>query len=159
MRASLLAAAVAAGVVALAPLAIGSPAAPAAAPKICGQKTGPAHDWSFPLSVARELGIPARVKGTNWTVVADRVACTFALSKTSALLMQWAKAKPGSRLVPGVQGWTCAKDKGYIGHQGRGSPGGSCVNGRALFSFIGSGSYTLAQVKQLASTGKLPTGR
>jgi hypothetical protein len=152
-----LALAVAAAVFAV--LAAGTQATPAATIKICGQiANGPAHDWSFPAAVARQLGIPARVKGTRWTVLADGVACSFALKRTPALLKQWKSAKPGKRLVPGVAGWICAKDKGYVGQGGKGSPGGSCLKSGALFSFIGSGSYTLAQVKQLAATGKLPTG-
>lgn len=140
-------------------LPAGTPAAPVAKIKICSQiANGPAHDWSFPAAVARQTGIPARVRGTKWTVLADGVACSFAMKKTPALLKQWKGAKPGARLVPGVPGWTCAKDRGYTGQGGKGSPGGSCLKSGALFSFIGSGPYTLAQVKQLAATGKLPTG-
>lgn len=139
-------------------LAAGTPAAPAKL-QICAQiANGPAHDWSFPAVVARQLGIPARVQGTRWTVLANGVACSFAMRKTPALLKQWASAKPAKRFVLDTPGWICAKDKGFVGHGGTGSPGGSCIKSGALFSFIGSGPYTLAQVKQLAATGKLPTG-
>jgi hypothetical protein len=143
----------------LSSLLVGTSSAATAKLKVCGQiRGGPAHDWSFPPSVARDLGIPARVRGTTWTVVADGIGCSFALGKTSALLKQWPKAKPGARLA-GPAGWTCAKDTGFVGHAGKGSPGGSCLKTGAIFTFIGSGSYTLAQVKQLAATGKLPGGR
>jgi hypothetical protein len=156
MRRSLLVAvAVAVGVAALAAEA---PARPSSKIVICGQiKNGPAHDWSFPASVAKQLGIPARVRGTTWTVLATGVPCGFAMKKTPALLRQWGKVAIAARLRPGVAGWVCAKDKGYAGFGGKGSPGGSCLKAGALFSFIGSGPYTLAQVKQLAATGKLPT--
>ena len=154
-RAAVLAVLVAGAIVATAQ----APAAPAGKIKICGQiRKGPAHDWSFPQAIARQLGIPARVRGTTWTVLADGVPCSFAMKKTPALLTQWKKAKPGARLVPGVAGWTCAKDKGFVAQAGKGSPGGSCLKSGSLFSFIGSGPYTLAQIKQLAATGKLPVG-
>ncbi len=139
-------------------LAAQTAATPHSTIAICGQiKNGPAGDWSFPPAVAKELGIPARVKGNTWTVLASRVPCGFAMTKTRPLLAQWVKATRGARLVPGLAGWVCAKDKGYVGFGGKGSPGGGCLKGNKLFSFIESGPYTLAQVKQLAATGKLPT--
>ena len=118
---------------------------------------GPADDWSFPSVVAQQLGISPRVKGTTWTLVSDRVPCSFAMQKTPALLEQWSRTKAPGRMVPGLAGWTCAKDRGYIGYGGKGSPEGSCLKAGKLFSLIESGPYTLARIKQLATTGKLPT--
>jgi hypothetical protein len=124
---------------------------------VCGQiKNGPAHDWSFPRATANQLGIPTRVKGTTWTVIVDSVACAFAMKHTRTLLAEWPKATPGRRMTSGPSGWTCAKDVGF-GSAGKGSPGGSCLKPpRSLFTFLGTGPYSLAQVKQLAATGQLP---
>jgi hypothetical protein len=155
---------VAVGAVMLAPLVASAPAVPvneAAPVAICGQvKNGPRAEWAFPASVAQMLGISRVVKGTTWTVLADGVSCTFAMKRTPALLKQWAGKKPGARLRPGLAGWVCAVDKGFTASGGAGSPGGSCLNGKGgLITFIGSGTYTLAQVKQLAAAGQLPGGQ
>jgi hypothetical protein len=139
--------------------ALGSQASaiPRANIAICGQiKHGPHDSWSFPAAVASALGVPPTVSGTTWTVIADAsTLCGLALKSTPALLIQWAKTTRG-QIHSGIAGLVCAKSIGYVGSGGKGSPGGTCLKKGLAFSFIESGPYSLAQVKQLAATGKLP---
>lgn len=131
--------------------------------RFCGQiRNGPANDWRIPRAAARQLGLPARFRGRTWTVyVRGGAPCAFAMRNTRVVLRLWPRTKPGGLMRTGdrnLRGWICGKERTPTG--GKGSPGGSCLYlgvGRR-FHFIHLGPLTLAQVKRLAATGKLPTG-
>jgi hypothetical protein len=128
--------------------------------KICGQiRNGPLTTWSFPPGASNTLGLPRTFKGREWTVFAGPgTTCAFAMKNTPALLRQWVRATEGNRIRPGLPGWLCAKQRAFP-NGGRGSPGGGCVNLRARgnLAFWLFGPLTLAQIKRLAATGRLPT--
>lgn len=127
--------------------------------QICGQiKNGPFNDWSMPRSAARQLGLPARLRGRTWTVLARGTSCSFALKSSRKVLRQWAKTEPGRLLIRdhGVRGYFCSKNRPPRG--GRGHSGALCLYlaiGRG-FAFYQLGSLTLAQIKRFAAAGRLP---
>ena len=128
----------------------------------CGQiRNGPANDWSMPPSLARQLGLPARMRGRTWTVYSRGTPCAFALRNTRLLLRPWAKTRPGERIRytnRDLRAWICGKDRLPAGS--RGSPGASCIylGIGSRFGFVQLGPLTLAQIKELAAKGRLPVG-
>ena len=128
---------------------------------VCGQLTGPANAWSMPSALARQLGLPARMRGRTWTVVARGTPCAFAMRNTRALLKLWTKTRPGGLMrtgSPPLRGWICGKDR--VPRGGAGSPGAQCIYlgvGRR-FGFVQLGSLSLAKVKELAAKRTLPIG-
>lgn len=124
----------------------------AAAPantRICGQLThGPHASYLSHVSGIKSTG-------TTWTVIATGVSCTYATSKTPALLEQWAKAKLGAPLV--LAGATCLKmiDSAYSGsgqssggflcHVGSGPP--TSIFGPSTFTARETNPYSVAQIK------------
>jgi hypothetical protein len=131
-----------------------APAAPSAKIQICGQKKGPSTAWSDTIPGHGTF----KFKGNTWTVFATEVSCKFALSVTPGHLKQWAKQKVGGHWRS--QGWLCSKEKAK-GYSGKGVASGSigCVGPTANFISIAMyAPYTLAQIKQVAATGKLPGG-
>jgi hypothetical protein len=99
-----------------------------------------------------------KFKGSTWTVFATGVKCSFALKVTPGHLAQWQKQKIGGHWRAG--GWFCGKEKS-AGYSGKGVSSGSigCVGPKTEFIAIHMyAPYTLAQIKQVAATGKLPGG-
>jgi hypothetical protein len=145
---------IAVALAALATAAAPAPASPAGKTQVCGQRQGPSTAWSDTLP---GLGT-YKFKGNTWTVFATDVSCPFALQAAPGLLAQWSKAKIGGRLT--LPGWLCTKEKASA-YSGKGTSSGSvgCVGKKAAFIAIWMyAPYTLAQIKQVAATGKLPSG-
>jgi hypothetical protein len=126
-----------------------STAAPTAT-TVCYQLRGPYAKWLLPASVARAAGVSRTVAGKTWTAFATGVACQ---PKTAAryLLAKYPSARrtPGHLIRPPLKGFsTCSSSS--VGEVG-------CVaRGDKTFSLLETGPYSLSQIKQLASTGRLP---
>ncbi len=131
-------------------LAAQAAATPAAKTQVCYQiKNGPYASWKLPAPIASSLGVPREIKGTTWTAFATGVACPSATS-ARALLAKYPAARKtlSGSIRPPLKGFNlCATSLGSVG----------CV-GKNLrtFTILETGKYTLAQIKQLAATGKLP---
>ena len=128
---------------------------------ICGQiKNGPLNEWSIPRATARQLGLPARMRGRTWTVGARGVKCSFAIRNTRVVLRSWNATRPGQNMPrpESLRGWICQKNRVVPGTKG--SSGGLCafLGVGERFFFNNYGSLTLAQIKRIAASGKLPTG-
>lgn len=134
---------------ALAVLAAQSAATPEATTKTCYQLQGPYAKWSLPASVARAVGVPRTVAGTTWTAFATGVACQSKKSARTLLAKYPAARKTASGSIrPPLKGFSgCSTSNGSA----------SCV-GKSLstFTLLETGPYTLAQIKQLVATGRLP---
>lgn len=133
----------------LAGLSAASSAAPAAS-TVCYQLQGPYAKWLLPASVARAAGVPRTVAGKTWTAFATGVACQ---SKASAkyLLAKYPAARTTATgsIKPPLKGFNVCSTNS-VGEAG-------CV-GKNLrtFTLLETGPYSLAQIKQLAATGRLP---
>jgi hypothetical protein len=129
---------------------------------LCGQiKNGPFNEWTIPRAAARQLGLPARFRGRTWTVAARGVKCWFAMRNTRVVLSSWNATRPGQnfpRPARSLRGWICMKNRVAPGTTG--SSGGLCafLGVGERFHFQNYGSLTLAQIKRLATAGKLPSG-
>jgi hypothetical protein len=134
-------------------VALSAPAAagPSAAPpntRVCGQLHGPHASYRSVVSGIRSTG-------STWTVIATGVPCGFALTKSPALLKQWATAKLGARVA--LTGYTCLKmtDQGYSGSGTssggflchKGSTAATSVFGPATFTARETAPYSVAQIK------------
>jgi hypothetical protein len=120
--------------------------------KICGQKHGPETAWRVQIPGSKTF----RFKGSTWTVFATGTPCSFALKAAPGLLSQWAKAKPGSRLV--LPHWVCVKNPS-LAYSGSGKSSGhiGCVGPKGqVIAIVMYAPITLGQIKQIAATGKLP---
>lgn len=121
--------------------ALAAQAAPAATPKtlICGQiKHGPHATYTGQIT-GRKLS------GTTWTIFATGVPCRAAMRAAPAILRWWAKAKVDASNFR-VGAFTCNKESD--GHGSSGSTG--CIyRGLSNIELIMTGSYTIAQLKQM----------
>jgi len=126
-------------------------ATPVAKTKVCYQiKNGPYASWKLPAAVAKSLGVPREIKGTTWTAFATGVPCQPATSARALLAKYSAARKTLSGLIkPPLQGFNlCATTSpGEVGCVGKNV---------STFTLLETGKYTLAQIRQLAATGKLP---
>jgi hypothetical protein len=132
-------------------VAVGSSLAAPAKTAICYQvKNGPYASWKLPAAVAKSAGIPREIKGTTWTGFATGVGCQSQAAARSLLAKYPAARKTLAGYVkPPLKGFSlCSTGNGEV----------ACIGKSRQFTLLESGSYTLAQIKQLAATGKLPLG-
>ena len=127
-------------ITAVAALALPSPASPAAqTTQICGQLNGPHASWTLTLPGRK----PIKLTGNRWTVfLTGTMPCAKAVKVVPGLLKQWAKTSNQNLIKPGLTGYFCSRDSS--GGQG------ACLKGTSLnITFIMTGPYTIAQIRQL----------
>jgi len=131
-------------------VAVSSALAAPAKTTICYQlKNGPYASWKLPAAVAKSAGIPRDVKGTTWTAFATGVGCQSQAAARSLLAKYPAARKTVTGYIkPPLAGFSlCSTGNAEVACGGK---------NLSQFTLLESGSYTLAQIRQLAATGKLP---
>jgi hypothetical protein len=120
--------------------------------KVCGQIThGPYANW-----VIKAPGQPQlRLVGTAWTVFATgRISCATAMTVGKTLLARYPAARKRSTgaIKPMLEGFdTCGTKSGQA----------NCYDRKhsSNVTLFETGTYSLAQIKQLVASGKLPLGK
>ena len=118
--------------------------------RVCGQVThGPYANWVVPAQP------PLRMVGTSWTVFATgQVGCAAALRVGRTLLAKYPAARKTSTgaIKPALKGFDrCGTAPGRA----------NCYDlGRSsTVTLLETGTYSLAQIKRLVASGKLPLGK
>lgn len=115
---------------------------------VCYQLSGPYASWALPAAVAKAAGVPQQVKGTTWTAFATGVGCQSKAAARRLLAKYSAARKTVTNFVkPPIAGFKqCVAGNGEVACGGK---------NQSQFTLLESGSYTLAQIKQLVANGTL----